>query len=238
MDELIVLVHSPLVGPLTWSPVAERLQALGFNVLVPTLVDSGETPPPYWQQHSASFQQALASISQEHPLTLIGHSGAGPLLPVLAGAVHHPVSSYLFVDAGLPHPGQSHLNEMETSVPEFAQELHQHLASGGSFPNWSDEDLREELPGQHLRQKMLAQLQPRPLNFFEEAMPIVAGWPEAPCGYLLFTEGYRHFLEQAQRAGWPNRALSGGHFHMLVDPVGVAATLVELMKQMNDKPSH
>ncbi|HEY6541026.1 MAG TPA: hypothetical protein VIZ18_08820, partial [Ktedonobacteraceae bacterium] len=100
MDELIVLVHSPLVGPFTWSPVAQRLQALGFDVLVPTLIDSGETPPPYWQQHATSFQRALVSIPKERPLVLIGHSGAGPLLPVLTQAAHHPVNGYLFVDAG------------------------------------------------------------------------------------------------------------------------------------------
>ncbi|HEY6543209.1 MAG TPA: hypothetical protein VIZ18_19860, partial [Ktedonobacteraceae bacterium] len=129
------------------------------------------------------------------------------------------------------------LNEMETSVPEFAQELHQHLVSGGSFPNWRDEDLREELPDEHIRRKMLAELQPRPLNYFEEVMPVVAGWPEAPCAYLLFTGGYRHFLEQAQGAGWPNRMLPAGHFHMLVDPTAVTTALVELMKQMNGNPS-
>jgi pimeloyl-ACP methyl ester carboxylesterase len=237
MDELIVLVHSPLVGPLTWSLVAQHLQALGFDVLVPTLVDSGETPPPYWQQHAASFQQALASIPQERPLILVGHSGAGPLLPALARSAHHPVSGYVFVDAGLPHPGQSHLNEMETSVPEFAQELHQHLASGGSFPNWSDEDLRDELPDEHVRRKMLAEMQPRSFDYFEENMPDVAGWPEASCAYLLFTQGYRHSLEQAQGAGWPNRTLAAGHFHMLVDPVAVATELVELMQRMKEMSS-
>jgi hypothetical protein len=47
MDNLVVFVHSPLVGPFTWSLVAQHLQAVGFDVLVPTLTDSGETPPPY-----------------------------------------------------------------------------------------------------------------------------------------------------------------------------------------------
>jgi hypothetical protein len=123
---------------------------------------------------------------------------------------------------------------MEASIPEFAQELRQHLASGGRFPNWTNEDLLEELPDKHIRQQMLEELQPRSLDYFEEPMPVVAGWPEASCGYLLFTEGYSGSLEQAQRAGWPNRTLSGGHFHMLVDPASVAAALVELMQQMND----
>ena len=228
MESLIVLIHSPLVGPFTWSLVAEHLQAGGFEALVPVLTDSGETPPPYLRQHVVCVQQALVSIPRERPLVLVGHSGAGPLLPALAQAASHPVTAYLFVDAGLPHPGRTQLEEM----PE---ELRRLLASGERFPNWSDEDLVEVLPDGRARQRMLAELQPRPLNYFEEVLPEISGWPDAPAGYLLFTEGYRPCLEQAQRAGWPSRTLPAGHFYMLVDPVGVAATLVELLKQITEQ---
>ncbi len=229
MESLMVLVHSPLVGPFTWSLVAQQLQAEGFDVLVPVLTDSGETPPPYWKQHAVCVQQALVSIPQERPLVLVGHSGAGSLLPVLAQAAGHPIKAYLFVDADLPHPGKTQLEEM----PE---ELRQLLVSGERFPNWKDENLREVLPDGRARQQMLAEVQPRTLDFFEEVLPDVSGWSDAPGGYLLFTQGYRSYLEQAQRAGWPSRTLAAGHFHMLVDPVAVAATLFELMKQINEKP--
>ena len=225
---IVVLVHSPLVGPFTWSLVAKSLQADGFDVLVPVLTDNGETPPPYWQQHAVSMQQALVPISPERSLVLVGHSGAGSLLPVLAQVARRPVTGYLFVDAVLPHPGKTQLEEM----PE---ELRQLLAEGSRFPNWQDEDLREVLPDGRARKLLLAEVQPRPLAFFEEVLPEVSGWSDAPGGYLLFTQGYHPYLEQAQRAGWPSRVLSAGHFHMLVDPVAVAATLVELIKQINEK---
>jgi pimeloyl-ACP methyl ester carboxylesterase len=228
MKSLMVLVHSPLVGPFTWSLVAKPLQVGGVDVLVPTLTDSGETPPPYWQQHAACVRQALGPIPQECPLVFVVHSGAGSLLPVLAQTAGHPVTAYLFVDAGLPHPGKKQLEEL----PE---ELRQLLAEGSRFPTWSDEDLREVLPNGRVCQQVLAQMQPRSLSFFEEVMPDVPGWPDAPGGYLLFTQGYRPYLEQAQRAGWPSRVLPAGHFHMLVDPVAVAATLIELLKQINEK---
>jgi pimeloyl-ACP methyl ester carboxylesterase len=228
MESLMVLVHSPLVGPFTWSLVAKQLQADGFDVLVPVLTDSGKTPPPYWQQHAACVQQALVSIPPERPLVLVGHSGAGSLLPVLAQAARHPVKASLFVDADLPHPGKTQLEEM----PE---ELRRLLASGERFPNWKDEDLREVLPDGRARQRILAEVQPRPLTFFEEVLPEVSGWSDAPGGHLLFTQGYRPYLEQAQGAEWPSRMLPAGHFHLLVDPVAVAATLVELMKQINEQ---
>jgi hypothetical protein len=235
MDSLVVLVHSPLVGPFTWSLVAQHLQAVvGCDVLAPTLSDSGETPPAYWQQHAASVQRALASIPQERPVALVGHSGAGALLPALARAAGHPVTAYLFVDAGLPHPGHSHLDEMEASIPAFAHELRAHLAAGGRYPHWSDEDLREDLPDGQARQRMLAEVRPRPLSFFEEVMPDIPRWPEAPSGYLLLSQGYRPVLEQAQAAGWPSRTFHAGHFHMLVDPAAVAGALLELMQQIDD----
>jgi hypothetical protein len=66
-------------------------------------------------------------------------------------------------------------------------------------------------------------------------MPVVAGWPDAPGGYILFTQGYRRSLEQAQRTGWPSRTFHAGHFHMLVDPAAVAAALVEFVKMMSAK---
>ncbi len=230
MESLMALIHSPLVGPFTWSLVARQLQANGYDVLVPTLTDSGETPPPYWQQYAASVQQALVSLPQERPLVLVGHSGAGSLLPILAQAAGHPVKAYVFVDAGLPHPGKTQLEEMPA-------ELRQLLTSGERFPNWSDEDLREVIPDGHVRQQLLAEVQPRRLDFFEENLPDVSGWSDAPGGYLLFTQGYRPYLEQAQRAGWPGRTIPAGHFHMLVDPVTVATTLVELMKQIEARTS-
>jgi hypothetical protein len=121
------------------------------------------------------------------------------------------------------------------AFPHLHKSCAQYLAKGSRFPHWSDEDLSEDIPDGHTRQQMLAELQPRPLSFFEEVMPDIPGWPDAAHGYLLFTQGYRHFLEQAQRAGWPSRTFHAGHFHLLVDPVAVAATLVELMKQMNEK---
>ncbi len=228
MDNLVVLIHSPLIGPFTWSLVAQELRAGGFDVLVPVLTDNGATPPPYWEQHAACVQQALEPISSDRPLVLVGHSGAGPLLPAFGQASKHPIKGYLFVDAGLPHPG-------ETQLEEMPEQLRQPLASGERFPNWTDEDLRGVLPDERARRQMLAEMQPRPLDYFEQVLPEVPGWPDAPAGYLLFTEGYRPYLEQAQRAGWPSRTVPAGHFHMLVDPAGVAAVLGELMKQINEK---
>ena len=93
----------------------------------------------------------------------------------------------------------------------------------------------EELPDERSRRQVLAELQPRSLDYFGEVHPEVPGWPDAPAGYLLFTEGYRPNLEQAQSAGWPNRNVPAGHFHMLADPAGVASVLADLVKEVVEK---
>jgi hypothetical protein len=182
----------------------------------------------YWQQHAQSAASAISVIPAEKALVLVGHSGAGPLLPLIGQQVRRPIAAYLFVDAGLPLDGMSRLNEMEENAPEFAAELRQHLTGGGRFPTWSDEDLRDLIPDDRLRTGTLAELQPRPLAFFEEPIPGFANGPDAPCGYLHFSEQYDAPAAQAQRSGWAYRHMDAGHFHMLVDPTGVADALLDL----------
>ena len=56
MDEnnVYVLIHSPLVGPLTWKLVADQMRQRNREVIVPTLVDSPDSEEPYWKQHAES----------------------------------------------------------------------------------------------------------------------------------------------------------------------------------------
>jgi predicted alpha/beta hydrolase family esterase len=112
MDSLVVLVHSPVVGPFTWSMVAEQLRQRKVDVLVPKLADRDDNDLPYWDQHTAAVKQALADVPPGRPVVLVGHSGAGPLLPAIHRAIAQPVAACLFVDASLPHPGQSRFDEL------------------------------------------------------------------------------------------------------------------------------
>jgi hypothetical protein len=230
MNSLVVLVHSPLVGPSSWSMVADQLQQRKVDVLVPKLTDRDDSHFPYWDQHTESVKQALADVPQERRVVLVGHSGAGPLLPAIHRAIAQPVAACLFVDASLPHPGRSRLDELAINAPDLSQKLRPFLFAGGSYPTWGAEELREILPDTFIRDQLLAELHPRHLRFFEEKMPEV--WPHAPCGYMLFSEAYLRQLEQAQRAGWPSRLFHAGHFHTLVDPAAVTNGMVELLAEL------
>ncbi len=161
-------------------------------------------------------------------LIVVGHSGAGPLLPAIGAFSPHPIAGYIFVDAGLPHPGQSRLKDLEAGDPDFGTELRKDLEAGGSFPQWTDEDLREIIPNTGLRQGVLAELHPRNLAFFEEEFPHVENWPNVPCAYVRLSEAYDGPVQQARERSWPYRKFDAGHFHMLVDAAAVTDAILQL----------
>src|SRR5207248_8072000 len=108
-------------------------------------------------------------------------------------------------------------------------------AVDGLLPTWSEEDLREDIPDDSLRRRFVAELRPLPLAVYEEPIPVFSGWPDAPCGYLRFTQtdprAYEEAAQFARHEGWAYTEMQGGHFHMLVDPPGVAEALVDLVNR-------
>src|SRR6266516_3757677 len=97
---VFVLIHSPLVGPGTWSPVARELERRGRQAVVLSLLGPAGAPPRHWRHDVESARDALRTLSE--PIVLVGHSGGGLLLPVIAEAVAAPVSGLIFVDSGVP----------------------------------------------------------------------------------------------------------------------------------------
>ena len=89
------------------------------------------------------------------------------------------------------------------------------------------------IPDTALRWRFVAELRPLPLAVYEEPLPVFAGWPDAPCGYLRFaaTPVYEEPEREARRRGWACAQLPGHHFHMLVDPPTVAQALLDLLER-------
>ena len=225
-NHAFVLIHSPLVGRLTWSLVADEMRQRGLDVLVPGLEDSPDSKEPFWKQHAESLAQTIANVPTETSLTLVAHSGAGPLLPAIRQSLVNPVHAYVFVDAGIPRADASRLDLMKSEDPKWAEGFQQELARGERFPTWSFDDLQEVLPDEELRRQMVAELRPRGLDFFTELIPVFDSWPDAPCIYIQLSAPYEQPATQAQLAGWQVHKLEAGHFHMLVDAETVADLIV------------
>jgi hypothetical protein len=219
-----VLIHSPLVGPGTWAPVAQVLAARGCEVTVPSLLGIAEDGPPYWPRVAAAVSAAAGAPQ----MVLAAHSNAGVFIPVIRRALPARPACSLFVDATVP-PVAGTAPNTEESFLGFLRGL---AGPDGRLPKWADwwpaEEAAALFPDQATRDRVSGE-QPRlPLGFFTEEVPVPAGWDDHPCGYLQFSEGYDGPAREAARRGWPVRTVAGQHLHQLTDPAAVAQALLEM----------
>jgi hypothetical protein len=216
-----LLVHSPLLGPASWAPVASELWDAGETVLVPDL------RPALTEDGDFSVRQAeLAAAVANGPVIAVGHSGGGPLLPAVATALAGRgvvVERCVFVDAGLPHPGRY---RRSTLRDELAAQLDDLVADGWlpPWPSWWPPDaLAELMPDAALRTALEADCPRLPMALFDEPLPIDAGLP--PSGYLQLSEAYAAPAEDAAADGWPVVRLAADHLAILTRPDEVAAAM-------------
>ena len=237
LDENImyVLIHSPLVGPLTWQLVRDEMARRGIEAIVLALIDHPNSTLAYWQQHADSIAESLVQIPQDRSLVFVAHSGAGPLLPIIRQSASHSAGAYIFVDAGIPRNNSSRLDLMKLENDQWAGQFQRSHLHGGRFPTWNEDDLRDVIPDVSLRRKLAAEINPRVLAFFTEPIPVFAGWPDAPCAYIKFSALYDWDFAHAKQAGWLVHEMDVGHFHMLVDPPFVTDALVNAVRELRHR---
>jgi hypothetical protein len=231
---LFVLVHSPVVGPSTWTPVADRLTGLGRAAIVPSLLDVGEGDPPFWPRVVAAVTHRLAGTDPDQPVVLVAHSNAGVFVPVIRQGMRWPVACSIFADATVPTRGST-----PTAGEDFLPFLRGLADADGRLPRWTDwwqgEDMSGLFPSQRSRDVVTAELPRLPLAYYQEQVPAPDGWDDHPCRFLQFSSGYEGEARQAAQRGWPVRTLPGEHLHQLADPDGVAKALLELARPADSK---
>jgi pimeloyl-ACP methyl ester carboxylesterase len=229
---MLVLLHSPLVGPLTCQPAAASLHAAGYHVAVPSLSGVVEGGPPSYRRLAVWVAETIRHANPPGAVVLVGHSGAGALLPAAAQATDTPVAAVVFVDAVLPHP---ELSWFDTAPPALRRQLGG-LARDGRLPAWHQwfppEVLAELLPEEDLRWRFIAELPRLPLAYFEERAPVVSGWPAARCGYLRLSGAYDQVADEAERQGWLVVREPADHLAMLTRPATIAGLLDRLVKAL------
>jgi hypothetical protein len=227
----ILLAHSPLLSAgSTWGDLPGRLAE---PVLVPD-VSCDDTPPYVASYIAGLLTQVRPKWPIGEPVTVIAHSGAGPILPAMIAALtaaKSPVVEAVFLDAGLPTsclqglPAQpSRLSLLDAENQDVAAQLRAHLARGGRFPNWTADDLAGIVPDPRA---LVAGMRPRGADFFAEPLP--DGPLRVRAGYVQLSETYRPYADRAAELGWPvARAADLHHFAPLTDP----DTVVGLLRQV------
>jgi hypothetical protein len=216
------LVHAPLAGASTWRPVADALTRRGHDAITLGTIDWRPLGPPYWPAFAAAAAHRIDG-QFDAPCVLVGHSGAGLMLPLIGSMLRHTPAAYVFVDAVIPQDGL-----VPDADGHFAAR-----ARDGDIPPFPEAALRAAgIEDASVRATLLAELAPLPLAVYLEPVPVPAGWPDAPVACLRFTRNaqadYDTAVARARREAWPVREIDGGHFHMLTEPVAVADALTGL----------
>jgi pimeloyl-ACP methyl ester carboxylesterase len=225
----IVLVHSPFLGPGSLLPLADSLGERGRAALLLDLRMTVAAAPVH-ARLIGGFADAVGDAGLAEPAVLVGHSGAGPLLPAFADVLDEPVQALVFMDAGLPTPGRSW---RDTVPPELYRQLREQSRDGllPRWHNWFDPALLVDLvPNAKLRTVITDEAQEIPLAFLKEARPSV-DWT-GPAGYLALSEAYQDDVARARALGWPVRELATHHLAAATDPDPVADALLGLLDEL------
>ena len=157
---------------------------------------------------------------------LVGHSGAGPLLPLIAMQLD-PAPRVVFVDAGVPP-----MHGEATLVPDALRARLRAIAVDGRLPTWSEwfgpEAMEQLVPDARLRDSVVAELPRLPVGYFDARVPMPSSWNDLDCGYVLLSEAYRADVTEAARRGWPTVELAGGHLDIVTRAVEIVDVLLTL----------
>jgi hypothetical protein len=208
-------------------PVGQQLERRGRAAVVPSVLGVAEAPAPQWRHLLDAVRNANSQLQDR--MVLVGHSGAGVLLPVIADAVTGEVAALVFVDSFLPPTA----GRGELAPPALIDQLRA-LAVDGALPPWwtwfGADAMRELVPDEHLRTALQAEMPRLPLTYFDASVPLPAAWDRRPCGYLLLTaDPYGQSAAEAVARGWPLREIRGAH-HLAIatDAVPVTEALLDL----------
>ena len=138
----------------------------------------------------------------------------------------------MFIDAAIP-PAEG---RAATAPATFADFLAKLADSDGVLPPWTtwwdEADVAGLFPDGAVRVLVEREQHRLPLSYFTDTVPVPAGWDERPGAYLAFGDTYAQDRDHAAERGWPVRTVPGGHLHMLVDPIGVAAQIEDLLRRV------
>lgn len=230
--QAVVLVHSPFLGPASLQPLADELEATGVTTFVPDL-RAAVTNEPVYERLVAEFTRVVSTptAALPGPWVLVGHSGAGPLLPALAEAIGHTVAALIYLDAELPTPGRT----LEDAAPvELVEEL-QALVRGARLPPWHlwfDPDLLTDLILDDSLRSSVFDEEPRvAAAILAETRP-AADWT-GPAGYIQLSPPYAEPAAQAEQDGWPVKRINIHHLAAVAQPETVADTLLDTIGELN-----
>ena len=217
------LVHGGGFGAWCWERLIPELDARGRRAATVDLTPQDQEAGA--ARCAAVVAEAFAAIDD---LVLVGHSGAGLIIPLVA--TERPVGRLVFLHALLPRPGQSVVDQLRAEPDMFnASEMF-----AVQRPFWEDEEvanrfLLHDCPPE-VAHAAFRRLRPERRVLGREVTPLQA-WPKVPSAYIVCTD------DRTATPGWARRAarerlgvepveIPGGHCPFLSRPHQLAETLI------------
>lgn len=226
-EPTMLLVHSPLLTSATWDALRPHLEAAGWRVAVPDLRPLVEAP----SFHAAVCAAAAASVAPGAPTVVVGHSRAGAYLPGIADALGNDPLDVVFLDARLPHPGNSWVGSAPPARAAWLREI----AVSGRLPTWDTwfpaESLDDLVPEPGQRLQVLRGLPELPWTVVSEVLPAPGrSWNSARHAYLRLSAAYESTAEEAEAAGYLVLRRYADHLAMVTQPAMVADLLLSALR--------
>ncbi len=219
MTTRLLVLPSPLLGPVGYQPLAAALRTRGHDASV---AECREPISP--ARLVAEWGEAARSAD-----TLVAHSNAGYLAATVAEDAG--AEALLFMDAALPPAtGPTRL-----APPRLLGTLADLAAEDGRLPPWTRwwpaEEMAELLPAPWF-ERVDAGAPRLSLGYFETEVSPPLGWSAGACAYLGFGTTYAAELAFAREAGWPVAEVAGHHLWHLARPTEVAVALDALAARL------
>ncbi len=222
-----LLVHSPLVGPSTWRPVADSARARGIEVVVPDLTGVAEADEPIWKYFVSQAESAPTGLDD---VVVVGHSGAGVFLPAIGERLADHLSGLVFVDAVVPPRTGAH-----TTPPELTSLLDSKTHNDVLevwFDWWPEGAIEKLVPDDGLLDALRFESPRLTREFYDETVPMPSGWADWPCGYIHLSEAYDQEAVEARQRGWPMVSLNENHLSIVTKPEVVVDAISTIASSM------
>lgn len=223
----LLLVHSPLVGPSSWRPIDEVARSRGFDVICPDLTGVADADTPQWQH---LVDMSVRSVVGRSDLVVVGHSGAGAVLPPIAERLGDRLRALVFVDAVVPPA------EGEHRTSQGLLDLLDDKAVDGRLPKWLDwwppEVVAELMPSPEHHAEVRADMPELHRSFYDDPIPMPSGWTTGPCAFLKLSTAYDSEYSHVGGLGWPRANVDGNHLSIFGDPAAVLDAIETLLDKV------
>ncbi len=207
------------------APLGAALVERGWHVIAPDLRRHLDSPTSFAKAASAAASGRAIDV-------VVGHSGAGSMLPLIAARTGEATS--VFIDAVVP--GDS---PQFTPSDRFVELLERIPVDDGLLVPWHrwwpPETMTRLLPDAGVRAAIEAEVPRVPRGFYELPVDVPAGWWHRPAVYLQLSAGYDEERSQADCWGWPTSRIDGGHLDLVVAPELVVGQLLELIDRLPER---